>query len=431
MKASISGRTTTMNTESVKRNIVAHKTKAASEEQCNSPGNFKVVDNRPEGIIQRKLLKAASNSQQAVQLLLLKEKLNNMSMLRNAPGKTDTVNGADGIIQRNVIEEIGQAQEVAIVGESHGKYLDDEVGEKYRDAERAACALNNLDYRVEHNTIPVTLSNLLDTKPKSPPRHDITGRGEDTGELQKTGVIRPDDTLLRLGYFAPSVYEKLSQKDSNEDNNNNNDDPYVREHTIKSFRSELQNWDEAVTDSLLPPQEIKKLKAEEAEAFLVCSQASFDYKTVSEKYLPIVGKVIELYKTGVPNSVKSDALTVARHKNQTAPDDIASTQRSIWMLSIIARWAAKIKPTVFKVGGEHVDDMKTAMQLPTSIPSNIRNVRLVTDQEAVGQFEEAHPEPFEEIEELLAKRKSSVTTKKPKGPSGRKPPSRAKLKKKE
>jgi hypothetical protein len=259
--------------------------------------------------------------------------------------------------------------------------------------------------------MPVTLSGLLNAEPVSRRSHTGYPTKDDEGR-PTAGIVQPDDALLRLGYFAPKYLNDLQSEKS----------PLaIEKKRITDFRSEVQNLKPMALDSLLPPEVIIEFKKVENSAFSTCEEACFHPETTQEVYIPILKRIINEYRNRTPAFVKRDALAVAKFKDQSNDDDIASTQRSIWMFHTVAKWAAKMNPTIFKVGGEHVDDMKTAMQLPTSIPENTRRIRIVTDKEVQGQFKAENPEAVKEIDSIKKKTSSQgAFVMRPKGLPGKK-----------
>jgi hypothetical protein len=329
--------------------------------------------------------------------------------------------GDSRVVQRNVIAEVGKARAVAIVGENHAKYLEEEMGDMYRAAEEAACVAHQLDYQVEHAMIPVRLSTRLreakdEAKDASADTHGSQWLGETVEPTM--GFIRPDDTLLRLAYFAHPLAETISSSETER--------PERFEFNIKNFSTELHHFNEEVVDSLSQRSWITQIKQLEPKAHQACIDSKFSLATVKREYLPILAAVLEESEKSTPSEIKKGAADLAKANDVTDPADVANARRSLWMYRSIQHWAEKMEPTVYKVGASHVDDMKQTMTLHESLPSDNNKVRLITEDAARGQFEEACPRAFEKINKLLEekKRPSAIKIKRNLGPPRKRPTSR-------
>lgn len=324
----------------------------------------------------------------------------------------------EGVVQRHILSDIKGAKQIAVIGENHDHYDEgNELGKERRKAEREACLKNGLAYKTE----PEFFS-LMPLEEKAPASSAGAAAATAADPKPASVSVLPDDPLLRVGMFAEKLRSKIMKEVSG--------DMLGRE--IRAFRTEAMSGlnEDPVEGALLKPSEAYHVEKFEKDAHLICLNGRFRPHIVKANYIPFLDHLISLYHEKTPPNIKALADGLTTIKKQSGPDDVASARRSLWMYQSIGKWANRIAPTVYKVGDEHVTDMKSAqkLMLPTS-----ERVQLFTAQEIGNQIADADPEAFKRVKELAAAETKSASAgdaavpfvgAKPKMSGSRRPPSK-------
>ncbi|MEL7122698.1 MAG: hypothetical protein AAFO07_24840, partial [Bacteroidota bacterium] len=306
----------------------SHQEELPTQISISSPTAF--IDNRSSTIAQRKIQESANQSSQVLQAKAIQK-------LANQP--SPQIEGQ--VIQRNVIKEIGAAGQVGMVGENHRQYLDEDLGPMYRAAEKEASAKYKLDYKVEYEPMEVF---LLDSKE--------AGSVKSEEKKKEKGVIQPDPVLLRLGMDLSSLLQLLAE---------GNVQSFYQK--IKSWKDFLSKWDENALDLTIESSFIAKIRDGLLGGFkLFEGDIESNKEPIISTFFPLLKEFEKLYEMATPKELAADAKNIAKIKGMEDPVDIASTRRSMMMYRSLANWADKMKPTIFKVGGEHLDDMIEALK---------------------------------------------------------------------
>jgi hypothetical protein len=273
------------------------------------------------------------------------------------------------IIQLTTIKDIGAAKKTAIVGENHGNYNRPE----FRNPERKACDDNNLEYKLEHEEIPLRRE-ILEEK----------GSISDSS-ASRNHLIRPDDKFFRIAYQALSILKALEERNMKD-----------AKYGIDCLRAEFSNNNE-VKEASRRAIEIKYLEQLEKAADLNLEAPELTIEAIKEKYGFLLSSIKFVYE-GTPDNYKDHAAGLAKGNGQTQAHDIVSKHRSIKMYIAVNKWVDLMNPTIFKVGGEHVEDMKNLLRLP-GLPEPNLKLHLINEGDATDFFnlpttkEEARVEP--------------------------------------
>jgi len=326
-----------------------------------------------------------------------------------------------GIIQRNKIRDIATQKKIGLVGEDHQKYLSGDMGLKYREAEKHACQILGLDYYTEHDLIPISDNSEEKSKEPSKPivENVANGNRSPVKAPKLEGYIQPDDPLLMLAMYADNRMKGI----------NGWDEILIKHSIVPEVNKIIKDASEyKITGSLLTAEEISNLKAQEESVREVridrhMMWQKLELQAAKTAYGNFFENIFKLYKEKVEKNEQLSVITRTLirvkegNQNHSANElqDIISAQRSIWMFITVMKNAHKMKPAIYKIGDEHIEDMMNIVRgLSDFLAEGMSQVVLISDREANALFREINPNAYEEIrkEHPSPKRMTSVMAQK-------------------